>query len=222
MHGAHDSCDSLSRMFPLEALRAGLGYLKRNPTEVLYAARHAAGFRVTLPLDALRWLASRAKGKKAPRDVVIGAKPPALTVGATIDLMGNPVRVQTAIRVEELRLGPEELRVTLRLSDFSIGALDPNSPAQQLFNAIDKSKPANLVNFLPKRSPALVEAKDDLLVLDLMKLPKIAENPQVKRALGVITPVLVIREIATQDDHLLVSWMPRPQGLTAAVQALRS
>src|SRR5688572_22931191 len=123
-------------MLPLDALKAGLGYLRRNPTEVLYAARQAAGLRTVIPLEALRWLAGRVKGKRAPKDVVIGAKPPALTIGATVDLMGNAVRVHTALRIEELRLGPDELRVTLRLSDFHIAALDPNSPANQLFGAI--------------------------------------------------------------------------------------
>src|SRR5687768_5917894 len=106
---------------PLVALRAGFEYLKRNPTELLTVARHAAGFRMVVPLDVLRWvLANSPPNKKAPQDVVIGEKPPAITFGATIDLMGTKVRANAAIKVEELRLSPEELRVTLRLSDVKM------------------------------------------------------------------------------------------------------
>ena len=207
---------------PFQALRAGLDYLRRHPTELLHAARHAAGFRAAIPMDALRWLVERAaKGKRAPKDVVLGTRPPAITVGATVDLMGNPVRVATAIRVEELRLGPDELRVTLRLSDFQIDALDPQSPAAQLFKALDKTKPANLANFMPKRPAAVVEARDDLIVLDLMKEAKIAGNQRLRRLLGVITPVLVMREIRSEDEHIVLQWRPRVMGVTEAIAAFR-
>ena len=88
--------------------------------------------------------------------------------------------------------------------------------------ALDLSKPGNLANFMPKRPPALVEAKDDRLVLDLMKVPKIAENPKVKTVLGVVTPVLVIRDIVVANDHIQIAWRPRIAGLAEALSALRA
>jgi hypothetical protein len=211
---------------PLVALRAGFEYLKRNPTELITVARHAAGFRMVVPLDALRWVvANSPPNKKAPQDVVIGEKPPAITFGATIDLMGTKVRANAAIKVEELRLSPEELRVTLRLSDVKMEVIGDggNSPVAALLKsgALDLSKPGNLANFMPKRPPALVEAKDDRLVLDLMKVPKIAENPKVRKILGVVTPVLVIRDLTVEDDHLQIGWRPRIKGLAEALAALR-
>ena len=76
---------------PLAVLRAGIAYLRKNPTELIYVARNAAGLKIVLPLDALRWLSDNSKGgKRAPKDVVIGGKPPAITVAATVDLMGTP------------------------------------------------------------------------------------------------------------------------------------
>ena len=135
---------------PLVALRAGFEYLKRNPTELITVARHAAGFRMVVPLDALRWMvANSPQNKKAPQDVVIGEKPPAITFGATIDLMGTKVRANAAIKVEELRLSPEELRVTLRLSDVKMEVIGDGgtSPVAALLTsgALDLSKPGNLV-----------------------------------------------------------------------------
>jgi hypothetical protein len=211
---------------PLAALRAGFDYLKRNPTELITVARNAAGFRAILPLDALRWMvANGKKNPKAPQDVVIGEKPPAITFGATIDLMGTRVRANAAIKIDELRLSPDELRITVRLADVKMEVLDPNaaSPVAALIKsgALDLSKPGNLANFMPKRPPALVEAKDDRIVVDLMRVPKIAENPRVRKFLSVVTPVLVIRDISVEDDHVKIKWRPRIAGLTEALSALR-
>jgi hypothetical protein len=210
---------------PMAALRAGFGWIRRNPGEIFHAARNAAGLKSTLPLDALRWLvANMPASKKAPKDVVIGQKPPALTIGATIDLMGTPVRARAAIKIDELRLGAEELRVTVRLSDVGMEVLgDSASPVAALIKsgALDLSRPGNLANFMPKRPPALVEAKDDRLVVDLMKVPKLAENKRLRKILSVITPVLVLRDLRVEDDHLVLAWRPRPSGIGTSLMALR-
>jgi hypothetical protein len=210
---------------PLKAIRAGIDYLRRHPTELIYVAKSAAGLKIVLPLDALRWLSDNSKGgKRAPKDVVIGGKPPAITVAATVDLMGTQVRAGAAIKFEELRLGPDELRIVIRLSDVSAKALgDAQTPVSALLKSgsLDLSKPGNLVNFFPKPA-ALVEARDDLLTIDLMKVPKIAQNARLRRVLGVLTPVFEIREVRVADDHLILSWRPRPGGVLSAVAALRS
>jgi hypothetical protein len=73
----------------LDGLRAGLSHLAKKPTELLTVARHAAGLRAVIPLDALRWLIERSPSKKGPKDIVLGANPPYISVGLTADLMGN-------------------------------------------------------------------------------------------------------------------------------------
>jgi hypothetical protein len=139
--------------------------------------------------------------------------------------MGTGVRVGAAIRFDELRLGADELRIALRLSDVTMQALgDANSPVAALLKsgALDLSKPGNLANFLPKRPAALVEARDDVIVLDLMKVAKIADNGRLRRILGVVAPVFEIREVSVDDDHLILSWRPNPGGVLSAARALRS
>src|SRR5215470_2030839 len=60
----------LSNPLPLGALRAGAGYLRRRPGELFTVARNAVGFKLTVPLDALRWLIDNLpKGPKSPKDV---------------------------------------------------------------------------------------------------------------------------------------------------------
>ena len=87
--------------------------------------------------------------------------------------------------------------------------------------ALDLSKPGNLVKFIPKRPAAIVEAHDDRIVIDLMKIPQIGNNPRVRRALSIITPLVGIRAIETDGDHLYVALRATPAGLGQAIAALR-
>ena len=208
------------------ALRAGLDYLRRNPGELLFAARQAAGLRATIPLDALRWLVEQLPaGKHAPRDVLIGQQPPAITLGGTFEFMGHAVRVSAAIRIEELVLGPDELRVTLRVANLALDPQgSPTSPLAMLLRSgsLDLTRPGKLLGFLPKRPAVIVEADDDRFVLDLLRAPKISGNARLRKLLSVIAPVLVIGDIHVENDRLLVTWRPRLAGVRESVAALRT
>jgi hypothetical protein len=212
----------MNAQLPLQALRAGVSHLRKNPTRVLSAAKHAVGLRMLIPLDALRWLVENlGGGKKAPKDVVIGANPPSLSFGATVDLMGNAIRVESDIRVEDFTVGQDELRISLRLGNFKLNALDPKSPAAMLFKSLDLTKPANLMNFMPKRPEAIVEADADRFVIDLLRVPKLAENPIMRRVLDLLGPLVEVREIRTEGDDLLIGWRPRPAGIMSSMASLR-
>src|SRR5690349_21271617 len=52
-------------------LQAASGYLKDHPEELVRALKSAAAMRIGLPLDALRWFAAQAKGRRAPKNVEI-------------------------------------------------------------------------------------------------------------------------------------------------------
>ena len=128
------------------------GYLVSNPQEIWRAARNAAALRVGLPLDALRWLAGQAKGRKAPKDVEIAAVPPGVRVAASVDAMGTPLRASAVIYVERVSLNEEELRLELRLDEVSLKLLDESAdtPIAALLKsgALDLSKPGNLAAFM--------------------------------------------------------------------------
>jgi hypothetical protein len=74
---------------------------------------------------------------------------------------------------------------------------------------------------MPKKSPAIVEANKNRFVLDLLKIPKLAANPVVRRLLEIVTPLLSIVDVRTEADHLVVALRARPAGLSAALAALR-
>ena len=212
-------------MNPRVMLQAAVDYVKKNPDEILKAAFNAAGLRFGIPIAGLRWLSSQAKlGKKAPKDIEIGSAPPALRLSASVDAMGTPLRATAAIRIDEVDFAPDQLRVGIRLSDVKLSLLgESDSPVATLIKsgALDLSKPGNLVKFIPKRPPAVVEADGDRIVIDLMKVPQIANNPRLRRILSIVTPIINVRTIETDRDHVYVTLRATPRGLRKALLALR-
>ena len=207
------------------ALRSASRFVLKNPAAMFNIARHALGLKVAVPLDALRWfIANTPPGRKAPQDVTVTARPPAINVGASVDLMGTPVRASASIRIEELQVGPEQLRVKVKLSNVDLKLLgDSFTPVAGLIKsgALDLSKPGNLAKFMPKRPDVLIEAQDDYIVLDLMKDPKIRQNDRVRRVLETLTPVVNVTSIETDGDMLLIGLRATPLGFPRALNAAR-
>ncbi|HTB73388.1 MAG TPA: hypothetical protein VK762_09105 [Polyangiaceae bacterium] len=206
-------------------LNAAVDYIRRNPDELVRAAVNAAGLRFGIPLAALRYLSAQAKlPRKAPKDIEIGSSPPALRISLSVDAMGTPLRASAAIKIDEIDLSPEALRIGIKLSDVKLALIgDSNAPVATLIKsgALDLSKPGNLVKFLPKRPPAIVDAEEDRIVIDLMKVPAIAGNEVLRRALAIVTPVMNVRAVETDRDHLYVALRASPRGLPRAFAALR-
>jgi hypothetical protein len=207
------------------ALRSASRFVLKNPAAMFNIARHALGLKVAVPLDALRWfIANTPPGRQAPQDVTVMARPPAINIGASVDLMGTPVRASASIRIEELQVAPEQLRVKVKLSNVDLKLLgDSFTPVAGLIKsgALDLSKPGNLAKFMPKRPDVLVEAQDDYIVLDLMKNPKIRQNDRVRRVLETLTPVVNVTSIETDGDMLLIGLRATPLGFPRALNAAR-
>lgn len=206
-------------------VNAAVDYIRRNPDELVKAVINAAGLRFGVPLAGLRYLSSQAKlGRKGPKDIDVGSSPPALRIALSVDAMGTPVRASAAIKVDEIDLSPGAMRIGLKLSDVKLALLgESDAPIATLIKsgALDLSKPGNLVKFLPKRPPAIVEADGDRIVLDLMKVPAVADNWRLRRALEIITPVVNVRAVETDRDHLYVALRASPLGLPRALAAIR-
>ncbi|MBA2539499.1 MAG: hypothetical protein H0V17_07690 [Deltaproteobacteria bacterium] len=189
-------------------------------------ARHALGMRIAVPLDALRWfIANTPPSKKAPQDVTITPRPPAIGLGATIDLMGTTVRAGASIRIDNIEITDTAAKVTLKLSDVTMKVLGESfTPVAGLIKsgALDLSKPGNLAKFMPKRPAVLVEAHDDVIVIDLMQNPKFAENDRVRAILGTLTPVTQVAGLTTENDFLIIQLRVSPFGIPRALNAARA
>lgn len=205
-------------------ISAATNYIKRNPDEIVRATLNAGRLRFGVPIAALRWLAGQAKGKKAPKDIELGSVPPALRLSATVDAMGTQLRAGANVRIDEIEITPETIRIALRIAEVKLKVLDDSeTPVATLVKsgALDLSKPGNLVKFIPKRPKAIVDAHDDRIVLDLMHIPAIGENKRLKRALQIVSPLVGIRAIETEGDHLFIALRATPAGLREAIVALR-
>lgn len=206
------------------ALSAAGGYIRRNPGEVSRALRNLVGLRAGIPVDALRWLMEQAaKGGKI-EDPVITEVPPGLRVTANVDLMKTPVRASAIVFIDRVRIDPEQIRLDVRLEEIWMEVIgESHSPVAALLRsgALDLSKPGELAKYMDL-PPVIVEARDNRLSLDIMREPRIGQNPIVRQALSIMTPLMTMHGIETDDDHLNLVFRALPQGVGAAATAVRT
>jgi len=209
----------------LNLLKSAGRYAATNPRLLGEIARNALHGRLTIPLDLLRWAASLLPpGGSTPSDISVIANPPALGLGATADLMGTQLRVDGAILIDALETSADAFKVTFRVRDLRasvLNNLDGNVAKLLKSGALNLSKPASMLNFIPKKPPAIIEAKDDRFVLDLLRVPAVANNPMIRKVLATLTPVLSVGEIRTEGDNLLIGLRASPAGLRESFAAVR-
>jgi hypothetical protein len=179
-----------------------------------------------VPLDALRWFAAQAKGPRAPKQVQIEAAPPGVRFSALVDLMGTAIRASAELYIERVRVDDGQLLVDVRLAGVALCVVDDTavSPIAALLKsgALDLSKPGNLVAYMPKRPPMLIDAKDDRLVLDLLRHPKLARNAHAKRLAAILQPLFHVEAVQTDErEHLAVLLRAFPQGVGHAFETVR-
>ncbi len=212
-------------MEALPVVEAAVSYLRQHPEELLRALRNAVAFRFGLPIAALRWLLGQAGGKKMPQDIELSAVPPGVRLAGSFVLMGAPLRASADLFVERVSLGAAEMRFDLRLANVSLRVLDDKAegPLVALLKsgALDLSKPGNLVAYMPKRPAFLVEARDDRISIDLLRHPKLAQDPRVKRLVAILLPLVTVSGIRTENDHLDVALRPFPDGVSSAIDNVR-
>lgn len=205
------------------ALAAASGYLRRNPSEVKRAFKNIVELRAGIPVDALRWLLDQAAAGGKLRDPRLDEVPPGLRLTASVDLMNTPVRASATVFIDRVTLDPKAIEMSVRLEDIDIDVLgDASTPVAALLKsgALDLSQPGNLAKHMDL-PPVIVEALDNRLTIDLMKEPRIADNAVIRQALAVVTPLLTMRSIETEDAHLNVAFAALPKGLRGAASALR-
>jgi hypothetical protein len=214
-----------------ELLSATTNYLRRNPDEIVRQAFNAGRLRFGIPIAALRWLATQNqkngkghKKSKAPKDIELGSAPPALRLTATVNAMGTELRAGANVEIDEIEISPDTIRIGVRVREVKLKVLDDSeTPVATLVRsgALDLSKPGNLVKFIAKKPAAIVDAHDDRIVVDLLKIPSLAENKRLRRALQVVSPLVGIRAVETVGDHVYIALRATPAGLREAIVALR-
>lgn len=206
-----------------QALEASAKYLSRNPDEVRRYVRGLLGFRVGVPLDAVRWLLERAERRGKIKDPIVTDMPPGLRITTTVDLLKTPVRLSAVVFVDRMKISEDELRLELRFEDIWTEVLgDTRGPVVALLKsgALDLSKPGEIAKYL-SLPPIIVEAIDNRIVVDLLRDPKLAENARFRQALRLVTPIVTANRVGTDEDHLELGFRPLPKGPRAVASAIR-
>jgi len=199
---------------------AAAAYVWRRPEVVVRFARGVVGARVGVPLDALRWLVDALLADRGLRRIELVAVPPGLRVGAELTLLGNEVHAATAVYLEGVACEAESVRLTLRLADVALELLEaePNSPLATLLRsgALDLGKPGSLVAHMPRRPEYVVEARDDQVVIDLLRVPGLPPAVR-RRLLPALTALVAIAGVRTDWEQLEVLVHPFPRGVGAGL-----
>ncbi|MEM7608324.1 MAG: hypothetical protein AAF411_23460 [Myxococcota bacterium] len=206
------------------ALGAASGYLRSNPSEIGRAFRNALGLRLGVPLDALRWLGAQAERSGKVEDLKIDAVPPGIRLAASVDLMSTPIRASAIAYVDRVVFSDEELTVALRLEEISLKLNgEAATPVAALIKsgALDLSNPGTLIGYMPSRSPVIADAKENRIELDLMRDPRIGNNPLVRAAVAVLTSFVTLRNVETDRNHLEVAFRALPSGVFGAAKRVR-
>lgn len=185
--------------------------------------RNAIGMRFGVPLAAFRWLTDQIADPNAVEDVEVGAVPPGLRMAATFDLMSTRVRAGAVLYIDRISLSGEEMRLELRLEDVSMIPVDTHKSqiaALLVTRSLDLSRPGDLVQHLPDMPDMIVDSHGNRVVLDLMRVPKLANDPLVRHALGLMTSLMTLDGIETEGDHLDLHFKPLPEGFVAAADAI--
>jgi hypothetical protein len=213
----------LRPMRPGDVLSAARHYLQSHPEEFSRVIRNAMGMRFGVPLASFRWLAEQLADPDQVEDVEIGAVPPGLRMAATFDLMKTRVRAGAALYIDRIRLTGEEMRIELRLEEVSMVPIDTHKSqisALLITRSLDLSRPGDLVQHLPDMPGMIVDAHGNRVVIDLMRVPKLSQDPMVRHVLGLMTSLMTLDGIETEGDHLDLHFKPLPQGFVAAADAI--
>lgn len=204
---------------PKNMILGYVAYLREHPDELVRIARSATKLRFGVPVAVLRWLVTQIDGDGIPKDVEIESAAPGIRVTATVEEMSTLLRGSAILVVQSVRFSERELRVEVRLEEVSVRLLDDQSrtPLAALIRsgALDLSRTANLVAHLPTRPAVLVEAIDNRLILDFMQIPMLARNERLRRVVGVMSTLLSVERVETDESHLDVALKALPQGLGA-------
>jgi hypothetical protein len=208
---------------PQKIFKAAGRYLRRHPEEVGRAVRNAIGMRFGIPIEAFRWLAGEMLDGDKVEDLVIEADEPGLAVAATFDLMKSRVRAGATIFIDRVEIDGDKMKVEVRLEEVSmtpIGEKKTQISALLRAEALDLSRPGDLVAYLPDMPAVIVSAHGNRIILDLMKIPKLGRDPKVRHAVGLLSSLVTLHRIETNDRHLDLNFRPLPSGLTAAADAV--
>lgn len=211
--------------FAQQALDAAKSYLRSHPEELGRAVRSAIGLRASVPFVALRWLAQQAERSGKVKDLTLDPVPPGIRIAATIEPMNTPIRASATLYVDRIVFDETQMLLALRVENIELRVVgDAMTPIAAVIKsgALNLANVGTLLGYLPNRPPVIAEAKENRVILDLMREPKIGMNPVARKAVGLTTGFVTLQSVTSDDGYLDVAFRALPSGLGGAVDAVRN
>ena len=208
---------------PRSVLQTAGRYLRSHPDEIRRALRNALGLRLGLPLDAFRWLASELMRGEAPMELELESRPPGIFVAGNVELAGSLVRASAVLFIDRVVIDETQIRFELRVESMQLVPLEgKKSPLNALLRAtmLDLSRPGDLIEHLPGIPDVIVEAHDNRLIIDLAKVPRIAEDPRLRQIVGFLSALVTVDAVQSDEAHLDLRFRPIPRGVSSAIEAV--
>lgn len=183
-----------------------------EPGDALRFAARALTGQLTVPLELVRTQLD-GLGKKV--DLALHSESPGLRIDGSAHAFGAPIEFSVRVEAEGVVLRGEQRLVRVMLRDVSLTTTEdaPGPLADTIRQGlIDTDNPATLVGNMVSLPPFVVEASGDTVVIDLMRVPALAEQDTARTWLAAITSYLCIRSIDVRDDAIVLSLGVLPGG----------
>ncbi len=193
-----------------------------HPKELARSVVSAMGLSMRIPLPLLERWAALIVGEHAYENFRIEVLPPGLRAHLRVNAMGTLLDAVADVVVERVLLRPDALRVRVRVEAVEVKPVGKaRAPLAAILasDAFDFREVGALASWAPERHPALVEATGNILEVELLRIPALAEEPRLKRLLDSLTPLCGVSRVRTTDDALHLRLEPMPLGLRRALRA---
>jgi len=162
----------------------------------------ALGGRISIPLSSIRGRLAQLSEKVA---LEIEADSPGLRVRGEAHALGAPIDFAARIDAEGVHVESEHRTIRIRLSDVELSTSEdaPGPLADAIRNGmIDTGNPATLIGNMISLPDAIVEAKGQDIVVDLMRVPAIQKDEMLRAAVAAATSYLCVTGIRVSDDAI--------------------
>jgi len=188
-----------------------------SPGQAVRLVMQAFGGRVSIPLSVVRGRLA-ALGSKV--ELQVRTLDPGLGVAGSAKALGAPIRFSARVDAEGIQVDGEARTVTFRVTEVEL-ATDDDAPGPLADairnNMIDTVNPASLMSNMMPLPPMVTRAEGQEIVIDLMKLPRIAKDETLRAALAAASSYLSVTDIDFDQDAIELRLGILPGGPKEAV-----
>lgn len=192
------------------------GARRLEPAEALRLVSGAMRGRLSIPLSLLDARLARWSDKAK---LTLESAAPGLRLRGNAHALGAPISFAARIDLDGVRVDGEARTVRISLSDVELTT--PNDAPGPLAEAIrdgmiDTTQPATLIGNMVSLPDFIVSTAGNEITIDLMRLPWLARDDELRTRLAAATSYVGVRDIRTTADAIELRFGVLPGGAREA------